>query len=136
MYQPPGFKSSHVPDYVCRLKKSLYGLKQAPRALYHRFATFILTFEFTHSKSNNSLFIYHHIRDIAYLLLYVDDIILTTSSDMLHRSIITKLGSEFAMKDLGSLSYFLGIDVTRDQHGLFLSQRKYASEILERARMS
>ncbi|MCI51994.1 copia protein, partial [Trifolium medium] len=73
---------------------------------------------------------------MAYLLLYVDDIILTASSDDLHKSIISRLSSEFAMKDLGPLSYFLGIAVTRHDSGLFLSQKKYADEILERAGMS
>ncbi|XP_023729897.2 uncharacterized mitochondrial protein AtMg00810-like [Lactuca sativa] len=63
---------------------------------------------------------------MAYLLL----IILKTSSDNLRVSIISQLNSEFAMKDLGSLSYFLGIAAHRHQHGLFLSQRKYATEIL------
>ncbi|XP_060216786.1 uncharacterized mitochondrial protein AtMg00810-like [Lycium barbarum] len=73
---------------------------------------------------------------MAHLLLYVDDIILTTSSDDLRKSIMTLLSSEFAMKDLGPLSYFLGIAVTLHAGGLFLSQKKYAEEIIERASMS
>ncbi|MCI24622.1 copia protein, partial [Trifolium medium] len=73
---------------------------------------------------------------MAYLLLYVDDIILTTSSETLRQSIISLLSSEFAMKDLGHLNYFLGIAVTRHSQGLFLSQKKYAEEILTRAGMS
>jgi hypothetical protein len=73
---------------------------------------------------------------MAYILLYVDDIILTTSSDNLRKSIISLLSSEFAMKDLGPLSYFLGIAVIRHSDGLFLSQKKYAEEIIERAGMS
>ena len=59
---------------------------------------------------------------MAYILLYVDDIILTAFSDELRKSIITLLSSEFAMKDLGQLSYFLGIVVTHHAGGLFLSQ--------------
>ncbi|XP_055814466.1 uncharacterized mitochondrial protein AtMg00810-like [Solanum dulcamara] len=73
---------------------------------------------------------------MAYLLLYVDDIILTASSDELRQSIISLLSSEFAMKDLGLLSYFLGIAVTHHTIGLFLSQKKYAAEIIDRAGMS
>ncbi|GJS02974.1 hypothetical protein Tco_0661752 [Tanacetum coccineum] len=73
--------------------------------------------------------------DTTYLLLNVDDIVLTTSfSDLLHR-IISSLHLEFAMTDLGSLNYFLGISVARDSSGMFLSQKKYAVEILERAGM-
>nr|GEU69589.1 ribonuclease H-like domain-containing protein [Tanacetum cinerariifolium] len=71
----------------------------------------------------------------AYLLLYVDDIVLTTSSDTLLRRIIASLHQEFSMTDLGSLNYFLGIYVTRDSSRMFLSQKKYAIEILERAHM-
>ncbi|GJV99684.1 ribonuclease H-like domain-containing protein [Tanacetum coccineum] len=73
--------------------------------------------------------------DIAYLLLYVDDIVLTASSETLLRKIIASLHQEFSMTDLGSLNYFLGILVTRDSSGLFLSQRKYVVETLERAHM-
>ena len=80
------------------------------------------TIGFRNIVSNNSLFIYFHGSDIAYLLLYVDDIVLTASSDTLRQSIMHKLCSEFVMKDLGPLSCFLGIVVTRTFTGLFLSQ--------------
>ncbi|GKD98326.1 ribonuclease H-like domain-containing protein [Tanacetum coccineum] len=73
--------------------------------------------------------------DIAYLLLYVDDIVLIASSKILLQQVISWLHQEFSMTDLGSLNYFLGISVTRDSLGMFLSQKKYATEILERAHM-
>jgi hypothetical protein len=136
MYQPLGFKDPDHPNHVCLLRKSLYGLKQAPRAWYKRFADYVSSIGFSQSKSDNSLFIYRRDTTIAYLLLYVDDIILTTSTDVLRTSIISLLSSEFAMKDLGPLSYFLGISVTRHSGGIFLSQKKYAEEVLERAGMS
>nr|GEV48498.1 hypothetical protein [Tanacetum cinerariifolium] len=65
--------------------------------------------------------------DTAYLLLYVDDIVLTASSEGLLQQIIGSLHQEFAMTDLGPLNYFLGIYVTRDSSGLFLSQKKLSS---------
>jgi hypothetical protein len=136
MHQPLGFKDPDRPNHVCLLRKSLYGLKQAPRAWYKRFADFVSSIGFSQSKSDNSLFIYQKDTHMAYILLYVDDIILTTSSDNLRKSIISLLSSEFAMKDLGPLSYFLGIAVIRHSDGLFLSQKKYAEEIIERAGMS
>ncbi|GKF62377.1 ribonuclease H-like domain-containing protein, partial [Tanacetum coccineum] len=74
--------------------------------------------------------------DTAYLLLYVDDIVLIASSESLLHQIIRLLHQEFAMTDLGPLNYFLGISVTRDPSGLFLSQKKYAIEILDRAHMA
>ncbi|GJT49335.1 ribonuclease H-like domain-containing protein [Tanacetum coccineum] len=135
MHQPSGFVDSHHPDYVCLLQRSLYGLKQAPRAWFQRFASFITRVGFQHSKTDASLFVYRQGSDIAYLLLYVDDIVLTASSATLLQRIITLLHSEFTMTDLGSLNYFLGICAQRSPSGLFLSQSKFAEEILERAHM-
>ena len=87
--QLAGFVDSSRPDMVCRLNKSLYGLKQTPRAWYSRFATFLLTLGFTESKSDTSLFIYRHGDETAYLMLYVDDIVLTASSQQLLQSVIS-----------------------------------------------
>lgn len=61
---------------------------------------------------------------MAYLLLYVDDIILTSSSDALRQYIISLLSSKFDMKDLRPFYFFLGIMVTYHSRGLFLSQKK------------
>jgi hypothetical protein len=69
------------------------------------------------------LFIYRHGIDTGYLLLYVDDIVLTTSFDTLLRCIIDLLHHESAMKDLGDLHHFLGLSVTHNHDGLFLCQR-------------
>ena len=103
-----GFVDSSRPDMVCRLNKSLYGLKQAPRAWYSRFATFLLTLGFTKAKADTSLFIYRRGDETAYLLLYVDDIVLTASSQQLLERIIYSLQQEFAMQDLGQLHHFFG----------------------------
>ncbi|GKB81436.1 ribonuclease H-like domain-containing protein [Tanacetum coccineum] len=135
MHQPPGFRDFVHPDYVCLLQRSLYGLKQASRAWFQRFASYITRVGFHHSRCDSSLFIYRHGTYTAYLLLYVDDIVLTASSKTLLQQIIHSLHHEFSMTDLGSLNYFLGISVKRDSSGIFLSQRKYAVEILERAHM-
>jgi hypothetical protein len=133
--QPSGFLNPNFPTHVCRLHKSLYGLKQAPRAWFQRFASHARTIGFVDSKSDASLFTYHHTHGTAYLLLYVDDIILTASSTPLLRHIIATLASAFAMKDLGPLHHFLGISVTRTPTTLHLSQRQYILDILSRAGM-
>ncbi|KAL8138353.1 hypothetical protein V2J09_004354 [Rumex salicifolius] len=73
---------------------------------------------------------------LAYLLVYVDDIILTASSQLLIHSITTALHNEFKMTDLGPLHYFLGVAVHRNSAGMVLSQEKYAHEILEKAGMA
>lgn len=73
---------------------------------------------------------------MAYIILYVDDIIPTASSGSLREYTMSKLISEFAMKDIGPLNYILGIFVTRHSGGIFLSPKKYAKEIIECSRMS
>lgn len=78
--QPSGFEDPAHPDLICRLNKSLYGLKQAPRAWFNRFATYLLSLGFVEAKSDTSLFVFRRGSDTAYLLLYVDDIVLTASS--------------------------------------------------------
>jgi hypothetical protein len=73
--------------------------------------------------------------DLIYLLLYVDDIVMTGSNSTLLHSFIGKLTHEFSTKDLGSLNYFLGLEAHRTSTGLFLSQAKYAYKILQRAQL-
>ena len=111
--QPAGFEDPAHLEFVCRLNKSLYGLKQAPRAWYSRFATHLLSLGFVEAKADTSLFIYRRGTDTVYLLLYVDDIVLTASSVELLCRTIGALQQEFAMKDLGELHHFLGMEVQR-----------------------
>jgi hypothetical protein len=133
---PSGFIDSSRPDFVCQLNKSLYGLKQTPRAWHNRFATHLLSLGFVESKSDTSLFTCHRGPDTAYLLLYVDDIILTASSNGFLQHIIAALEREFAMTNMGQLHHFWGISMTHCTDGLFLSQQQYTLDILERAGMS
>nr|XP_016477947.1 PREDICTED: uncharacterized mitochondrial protein AtMg00810-like [Nicotiana tabacum] len=135
MKQPVGFVHPQFPHHVCRLNKALYVLKQAPRSWFHRFTSFILSTGFQNSLSDPSLFIYKHNSDIATLLLYVDDILLTTSSTTLLQSLIQNLKSEFSMNDLGLVNYFLGVSITACDGGYFLSQSKYVKELLGRANL-
>jgi histone deacetylase 1/2 len=121
--QPPGFENRDRPDHVCLLSKSLYGLRQAPRAWFTRFVGHVTTLEFIQSRSDASLFVLRRGRDMAYLLLYVDDMILSASSPALLRQIVGQLRSSFATKDMGPLKYFLGIEVARTAQGFFLPQR-------------
>jgi hypothetical protein len=111
--------SAHL-QLVCRLNKSLYDLKQAPRAWYHCFASYLISLGFVEVKSDTSLFVYRRSVDIAYLLLYVDDIVLTASSPELLQHTTTALQQQFAMKDLGPLHHFLGITVEQRSDDLFL----------------
>jgi hypothetical protein len=88
------------------------------------------------AKSDTSLFVYRRGPNTAYLLLYVDDIVLTASSTHLLRQVISALQQEFAMKDLGKLHHFLGMQVQRSADGMVLSQRQYMIDILDHAGMA
>ncbi|GKD38301.1 ribonuclease H-like domain-containing protein [Tanacetum coccineum] len=107
MNQPPGFVYSRYPRHVCLLQRSLYGFKQAPRAWFQRFAGYATRAGFAHSRCDSSLFIFRQGSQVAYLLIYVDDIILTASSIALLHQIIASLHKEFDMTDLGALNYCL-----------------------------
>ncbi|RVW54053.1 Retrovirus-related Pol polyprotein from transposon RE1 [Vitis vinifera] len=110
MQQPQGFIDEQNPNLVCRLHKALYGLKQAPRAW------------FTPSH-------------ITYVLVYVDDILVTGSDTAAITSLIAQLNSEFSLKDLGKVHYFLGIQVSHTNNGLHLSQTKYIRDLLQKTKM-
>ncbi|GJT14607.1 ribonuclease H-like domain-containing protein [Tanacetum coccineum] len=128
MYQPPSFVDARFPNHVCLLQRSLYGP-------FPRFVGYATPARFYHSRCDSSLFIYRQGSQVAYLLLYVDDIIFTVSSTTLLQHQIDFLHREFDMTDLGALTYFLGISAIRHSTGLFLSQRKYALQLLERVHM-
>ena len=125
MEQPPGYIDHRFPAHVCLLKKALYGLKQAPHAWFQRFSSFLLTLGFSCSRADTFLFVFHQQSNLIYLLLYVDDIIITGNNSSLIDSFTRKLHSELATKDLGSLSYFLGLEASPAPDDLFISQLKY-----------
>lgn len=136
MEQPPGFLDPDHPDYVCRLRKAIYGLKQAPHAWYVELKTFLLTLGFKNSLADESLFIMHKDnKQTVYLLVYVDDILVTGSSKDLINTILVKLADRFSVKDPEDLNYFLGIEAHRTNRGLHLSQRKYILDLLHKYNM-
>lgn len=136
MVQPPGFKDPERPGYICKLKKAIYGLKQAPRAWFDKFSSYLLEFGFICSLSDPSLFIYNHGHDMMYLLLYVDDMALTSNNPTLVQKLLDSLNQHFRMKDMGRLHYFLGIQAHFHERGLFLSQEKYISDLFITAGMA
>ena len=133
MMQPPGFEDSSCSTHVCRLQKALYSLKQAPRAWFHKLSSFLLQLGFQCSRADASLFYFHSTSDIIIISIYVDDILITGSNPPQVHHIISQLSSHFALRDLGDISYFLGIEVTRLPHVLHLNQQRYIHQLLERA---
>jgi hypothetical protein len=83
-----------------------------------------------------SLFIYKKEQVTIFMLIYVDDLIVTSSSSEAVTALLQDLKKEFALKDLGDLHYFLGIEVQREKDGIVLSQGKYARDILAHVGMT
>ncbi|KAF5477960.1 hypothetical protein F2P56_004563 [Juglans regia] len=129
MKRPPGYTKGQ-PDQVYKLHKSLYGLKQASRQWYDKFSTSLVQFGFTQSKVDYSLFTLITATSFTALLVYVDDIVVASSSFDSISILKTFLNTHFRIKDIGTLRYFLGIEVARSPKGIHLCQRKYTIDIL------
>jgi len=115
---------------VCRLTKSLYGLKQAPRQWNAKLSEALLRFQFKQSEHDHSLFTKQTSIGSVFVLIYVDDMLITGSSGQLIEETKKKLSQTFKMKDLGELRYFLGIEFARSSKGILMHQRKYALELI------
>jgi hypothetical protein len=135
MKQPLGFQDSTHPSYHYKLDKALYGLKQSPSAWYSHLSNKLQVLGFIPSKADIFLFTYLKGSITIYLLVYVDDIIIASSSLLVVDALLLDLKSEFAIKDLGDLHFFLGIEVKRVADGVLLTQEKYATDILRRVGM-
>ncbi|KAL6334026.1 hypothetical protein AAG906_000080 [Vitis piasezkii] len=135
MSQPPGFVDLDNPTHVCKLRKAIYGLKQAPRAWYHELRKFLIASGFHNSHADTSLFVLNTGGNLLYLLVYVDDIILTGNDDTMVHKFMQLLAHQFSLKDLGHLSYFLGVEVIPNDHGILLSQRSYIVDLLTCTKM-
>jgi hypothetical protein len=135
MAQPQGFVISEFPNYVCKLNKAIYGLKQAPRAWFNRLSESLLDFGFVQSMVDASLFLFHQGAVHLFILVYVDDILVTGTHGSFIASLLTKLRNDFALKELGELNYFLGIQVHRESSGLHMRQSKYIVDLLHKAKM-
>ncbi|WKA10953.1 hypothetical protein VitviT2T_028493 [Vitis vinifera] len=121
---------------VCKLKKSLYGLKQSPRTWFGRFTKSMRAFGYRQSNSYHTLFLKKQHGKIVTLIVYVDNMVVTGNDTEERKALQNYLSREFEMKDLGPLKYFLGIEVSRSSEGIFLSQRKYALNLLQETGIS
>ena len=131
MEQPPGFVAQGESGLVCKLRRSLYGLKHSPRAWFSRFSSLVQEFCMIQSAADHSIF-YHHSSTgkCIYLIVYVDDIVITGSDQDGIQKLKQHIFSHFQTKDLRKLKYFLGIEVAQSNSGVVISQRKYTLDIL------
>ena len=142
MSLPPGFHSkgecssphSFAP-LVCKLVKSLYGLKQASRQWNANLSATILQLGFIQFEADHSLFVHSNGDLFIALLVYVDDMVLTSNDPGCIASVKSIIDQKFGIKDLGSLKYFLGLKIARSDKGICLNQRKYVPEVLKDAGM-
>jgi len=135
MTQPPGFQDATNPHHVYRLNKAIYRFKQTPRAWYSALLLAIMNLGFQKSKVDPLLFIYHNETVLCYLLVYVDDLVITGSNSSFLTHVIHNLGIQFSLKNIGTLHYFLGLDVILTTTGLFPSQHKYIRDLLSKTNM-
>ena len=117
------------------MKKSLYGLKQAPRAWYTKLKSALQNWGFKRAVSNASLFIKRNSKYVLFVLVYVDDILITGSDSLALQGCIYDLDTYFVLKTLGSVNYFLGFEAYRNSTGIYLTQSKYTLDLLKKASM-
>lgn len=132
---PPGHPQENQEGFVCKLNKALYGLKQSPRAWYSKLSSVLEATGFKRSNADSSLFIKDGSFGKLVVLIYVDDLIITGTNNAEISKLKFFLSKTFAIKDLGALKYFLGIEIASSRKGLFLNQRKYVLDLLQETGM-
>lgn len=133
---PPGFEDKHLQGKVFKLKKALYGLKQSPRAWFNGFSKVLKTCGYEKSSADHTLFSKRASSGkITILSVYADDIVITGDNEEEMKCLKKILATEFEVKDLGKLKYFLGMEVSRSHKGISVSQRKYILDLLRETGM-
>ncbi|GJW59901.1 putative ribonuclease H-like domain-containing protein [Tanacetum coccineum] len=130
--QPLGFEDPEFPDRVYKVEKALYGLHQAPRAWYETLSTYLLDNGFQRGTIDKTLFIKKVKGDILLVQVYVDDIIFGSTKKSLCTEFEKLMHKKFQMSSMGELTFFLGLQVTQKDDGIFISQDKYVDEILKK----
>ena len=130
--QPPPDLSVPTSQHVCKLQRSLYGLRQAGRQWYAKLSSFLISHNYILSSVDHSLFLKQDTNNIKLtaIIVYVDDLVLTGNNIEEINHITATLHQQFKIKNLRDLTYFLGLEVARNNSGLHLNQRKYVLDLL------
>ena len=130
MTQPATFSNNNL---VCKLNKSIYGLKQSPKCWNFNLDAFIKQQGFSQSNADACIYTKITSNDLFVVAVYVADIIIASKS---MNEIINKLKSSlcknYQMKDLGKLEYFLGVNVSQNNGGIFIHQSAYINSLLSK----
>ena len=114
-----------------RLRKALYGLKQAPKAWYARLDKYLYKKGFKNGRADNNLYMKIEHENMIIIEVYVDDIIFGSNDDRLSQQFSKNMQKEFEMSLLGELRFFLGLQISQQENGIFISQSKYIKEMLK-----
>lgn len=131
MRQPPGFEQAGLKHFVCRLIRSIYGLKQSPRAWYEEIDSFLISIKCIKSELDPNLYVLSRGSEKVFMLLFVDDMLITGNSPELIRELKEQLRGKYEMKDLGKISRYLGVDFISTTRGIFLNQITYAADLVK-----
>ena len=136
--EPDGYQteSTEGKKIFWKLKKSLYGLKQSGRNWNHMLHEFFISREFSQSKSDHCLYSKHDGKSIVIIVIWVDDIMVASDSDLWIANVKAEFKDSFRMKDLGLISYFLGIDFLFSDGCISINQTKCIDKILKRFDMT
>ncbi|KAG8493191.1 hypothetical protein CXB51_010608 [Gossypium anomalum] len=133
---PKGFKVAGKEDSVYKLKKALYGLKEELRAWYERIDKCLASLGFERSISEPTLYVKKKGDETQLIVsLYMDDLLVIGGNNRMLADFKGKMEQMFEMSDLGQMSYFLGIEVSQIQQGIFLSQKAFFLMILNKFSM-
>ncbi|KAL0457657.1 UNVERIFIED_CONTAM: Retrovirus-related Pol polyprotein from transposon TNT 1-94 [Sesamum latifolium] len=137
MDQPEGFTAVGEEQKVCRLQRSIYGLKQASKKLEHTFYEVIRGYDFIKNDYDHCIYKKISGSSVAYLVLYVDNILLIGNDVKILGDIKAWLSTQFSMKDMGEAFYILGIKIyrNRSKRMLGLTQSSYIEKVLKRFKM-
>ena len=138
MEQPEGFekRGADGEKLVCKLKKSLYGLKQSGRNWNNMLHNYLLSEKFCQSPADPCVYVRNSESGCTILVIWVDDIIISSTSADLLFSVKENLCKKFKMKDLGKLSWFLGTNFKCEANGIEMSQTQYIDKILSKFEMA
>lgn len=135
MHQPERYVDSTKTDHICKLSKAIYGLKQAPKVWFDNLKNALVNWHFQNTKNGSYFFMHKDTNHITFLLIYVNDIIVTDNNTVFLKSFIKQFNNVFSLKDLGHQHYSIDIEVQRDANRMYLIQSKCIGDLLKKFKM-
>lgn len=136
MSLPLGYiKNNTIPNLVCKLIKSIYGLKQDSRCWFEKLTDCLLKAGYNQSTTDHSMFTYDFQGVFVVTVIYVDDILISGNNKDAINALKHLLDVKFSIKDLGNIKYYLGLEISRNMDGIFVSQQKFIHDLLSSANM-